>query len=118
MESINGMFPEKSVHSIRINTKLVETTKKTGIPLSNVIETCLSHFATLSDEQRIQFLVDNDTDKVEVDKINEPYNYAEVAIKKAKESLGNKYTDRTSTKFLIAIGLMLLLAFLLPKDSD
>lgn len=119
MASLNEQFPERSVHSVRINDYLVDCAKKTGIPISNIFEAGLTNFLTLSDEKRIQFLVENDPDKVEQVQITEPqFNYAEKAIEKAKESLGTKYTNRTSTKFLIAVGLVLLLAlFLSNKDS-
>jgi hypothetical protein len=109
MSSINEEFLDRSVHSVRINDHLIECAKKTGIPISNIIEAGLPHFVTLSDEERIKYLVENDPDKVDPSQIQEPrYNYAEKAIEKAKESLGTKSTSKTSNKFLIAVGLVLL----------
>ncbi|SDH43018.1 hypothetical protein [Desulfosporosinus hippei] len=118
MASVNEQYPLRSVHSVRLNDHLVECAKETGIPISNIIESCLTNFVTLSDEDRIQLLVNNDPDKVEAEQVIKPkYNYADRAIEKAKESLGNKYSNRTSTKLLIALGLMLLVAFFSKNDS-
>lgn len=118
MASLNEQYPVRSVHSVRLNDHLVECAKETGIPISNIIESCLTNFATLNDEERIRLLVNNDPDKVEKEQVIMPqYNYAERAIKKAKEDLGNKYSNRTSTKLLIALGLMLLVAFFSKKES-
>ncbi len=118
MASINETFIDRSVHSIRINDQLVKVAKNTGIPLSGVVESCLTHYACLDDEHKIRFLIENDPDKVDEKKINEPeFNYADEAISKAKEELGNKNTKRTSNKLLIALGLTLILAFFFRKKE-
>lgn len=119
MVTINEKFREKSVHSIRINDKLVEITKKTGLPLSNIIESCLINFLSLDDDDKIRLLAENNSDKVDVSQILEPkYDFAKEAIKTAKQTIGNKQSDRTSDKILIAIGLTLLAALLLTgKDN-
>ncbi|MCB8817397.1 hypothetical protein [Desulfosporosinus shakirovi] len=119
MASLNEQYPVRSVHSVRLNDHLIECAKETGIPISNIIESCLTNFVTLSDEERMQLLVNSDPDKVEAEQVKKPkFNYADRAIEKAKESLGNKYSNRTSTKLLIALGLMLMVAvFFSNKES-
>lgn len=118
MASINEKYQSRSVYSIRVNEELVETARQTGIPLSNLIETCLTYFVTLSDEERIRFLVKNDPDRVSASEIKKPqYNYADRAIETAKQKIGSKHSDRTSNKLLIALGLTLLLAILFPGQQ-
>ena len=119
MSTINSQFRDRSVHSIRINDKLVDICKDTGLPLSQIVENCLTNFATMSDDDRIQFLVEADPDKVESSRLKTPsYNFAEKAIEKAKQHLGDKPTERTSNKLLIAIGLVLLAAVLLLSNKE
>jgi predicted PurR-regulated permease PerM len=119
MVSIDELYPEKTLHSIRINDKLVEVAKNTGIPFSNIVETCLTNFSTLNDQQRINFLVNNDPSKVDESRIIQPeFNYADEAVKKAKESLGNKFNNRTSLKLLITMGLVLLLSLFMSKKEN
>lgn len=119
MASISEVHPKKSLQSVRVNDALVEICKDTGIPFTNIVEACLAKFSTMNDEDRIKFLVENDPAKVESSKIIKPsFDYAERAIEKAKENLGNKYNDRTSIKLLLAIGLVMLLSLFIPKKES
>lgn len=119
MPTINAQFQDRSVHSIRINDKLVDICKDTGLPLSQIVETCLTNFAIMSDDDRINLLVDNDPDKIESSRLQPPgFNFAIKAIEKAKEHLGDKSTERTSNKLLITIGLVLLAAVLLLSNKE
>lgn len=115
MVSISEDYKSRSIQSVRVNDKLTDICKQTGIPLSNVVESCLVHFATLKDEERLELLNTYTTDKVDSQAIVEPaLNIAEQAVTTAKESLGKK-ADGTSTKMLLAIGLGIL-ALMLTKE--
>lgn len=108
----------KSLHSIRIYDKLSNICINTGLPLNSIVESCLVNFATLSDEDRIQFLVKNDPDKVDLSSLKEPeFNYADRAIDEAKQQIGNKPLGRMSVKALIAIGLMILAGIFLSANQ-
>ena len=99
----------RTTHSIRIFHRLVEICEHTGLPLSNIIESCLVHFAALNDQDRIKFLVENDPDKADVSSFSYPeFNYADKAQNVAREHFGDKPLGRISTKALIAIGLAIL----------
>jgi hypothetical protein len=114
MGTINEAFPKKSGHSIRVNDRVTEICNKTGLPFSNIVETCLAHFASMDDDDRVQFLVDYDPDKLNADQLKEPgFDYAERAIGLAKKNLGTKSFERTSIKVLLALGLALLVGVLL-----
>lgn len=115
MAKISEDFPERSVQSFRINDRLLEICKQTGIPLSTIVENSLVNFSLLNDNQRIQFLYEYNPDKVESDRMIVPQiNIAEVATAKATESLG-KQAKGTSTKMLLAIGLGILAALFVTK---
>lgn len=109
----------RSLHSIRIHERLVDICNKTGLPLNNIVESCLVKFTTLNDEERIQFLVNNDPDKVDFSSLKDPeFNYADRAINEAKQQLGNKSLGRMSVKALIAIGLFILAGIFLAAKKE
>lgn len=110
----------KSLHSIRVNHRLIDICEKTGLPLSNIIESCLVYFATLNDRDRIKFLVNNDPYKIDYSSFVEPsFNYADRAIAEAKQQLGsNKSLSRISVKALIALGLVLLASMLFSLNKE
>ncbi|WP_366923889.1 hypothetical protein MFMK1_000808 [Metallumcola ferriviriculae] len=118
MQTIQENFKARSTYSIRLNDKLAEIAQKTGLPLSNVIEICLANFATLNDDEKIQFIAENDPGKINASELKEPtFNYADEAVCKAKDSLGDK-ASKMSNKILIAIGLALLAAFLFKGEQN
>ena len=119
MQTISEKYPENSGHSIRINKHLIQMCNSTGLPLSNIIESCLVNFCKMSDENRIKFLVENNIEKVDSSCLIEPkFNYAERATYIAKQNLGNKSTGKTSMKFVIAVGLALLVALFVSEGKE
>jgi len=109
----------KSIHSVRLDERLVKLCNETGLPLNNIIETCLVYFATLKDEERIKFLAKNDPDKLDYSNTKKPgFDYANKAIQVAKQELGDKPLGRISMKALIAIGLTLLAVMFLASNKD
>ena len=116
MAEISEDFPVRTIQSIRINDRLIDICKKTGLPLSTIVESGLIHFGTMSDKDRIDYLNKYNSDKIHSIELMEPqFNIAEEAVNKAKESLG-KQAKGTSTKMLLAIGLGLLTAWIFTKD--
>jgi hypothetical protein len=114
MAAINKAYTAKNTRGMRLNQKLLDICGNTGISTNSIVESCLVHFATLDDDQRIKFLAENDPDKVDASKIVEPSTENTIkdrAIHAAQENLG-KTPSRTSEKLLVAIGLALLTAFI------
>lgn len=120
MALLNEDYPNKTSQSVSINEKVVDVCKQTGLPISQIVESCLIQFARMDDATRFNLLAENDANKVNTSDIVTPgFNYAEKAVKEAKNQVG-KLAMGMSTKALIAIGIALLAAifFMSNKDKD
>ena len=107
MESISDICATRTVQSVRLNQHLTNICRETGVPLAQIIEACLGHFCTLSDENRVKLLTEYDPDKLDHTRLREAQNIAVLATEKAKQELGSQ-AGSMPNKALLSIGLVLL----------
>lgn len=118
MAFLNEDHPNKISQSVSINEKLVDVCKQTGLPISQIVESCLIQFARMDDAARVSLLAENDANKVSTSAIVTPeFDYAKRAVKEAKNQVG-KHAFNMSTKALIAIGIALLAAVFFMSNKD
>jgi hypothetical protein len=104
--------------SIRINEKVAEVCKDTGLHMNNIVENALVHFCRLNDEEKIKLLVENNPDKIETSELLVPnFNFADRALEAAQQKLGKSINSIRSTKILIMLGLSIVLLLLLGKKK-
>ena len=67
--TVAQMTADKQTISARVNGHVIEMYKRSGIPLSLVIENSLVSFLTLSEQDKIKFLSQNMPDNVKVSEL-------------------------------------------------
>lgn len=100
--TLASITEEKQTISARVNSHVVDMYKKSGIPLTLVIENSLIYFLRLSEEEKIKFLSQNMPDAVNASELK--------PLSKSWKDLFSDYFTKmnipstVSTKLLSGIG--------------